>query len=968
MGKKVKKRNQNAQKEKRGSSDNHGTNVVHSNPQDEVVGDGVLVAVKGRTCTHIEKGIDLIKLSEKFGSKGTEKCEDCREGSADRKGRSKHGKKGTGGVGKKKDCVWVCLQCGHFSCGGVGFPTTPQCHAIRHNRQTKHPCVIQLQNPKLCWCFPCDSPILVGKSEQDDPLDNVLSEVVKLIKGGLSEVPSIDVEDVWFGSGSGKGLTTIEATDSLVSSRKGGYAVRGLANLGNTCFFNSVMQNLFAMDKLRDYFMKLDQSVGPLTMALKKLFSETSSESGSRSGISPRNLFGCICSRAPQFRGHQQQDSHELLRCLLDGLCTEELNMRKSLGSSKEDGVNPDTGFTFVDMIFGGQLSSTVSCKECKHSSVVHEPFLDLSLPVPTKKSPSRKVSRAKLPAKNETRKGGKIRGKWKTDSAPALVPCATVSSETIESSSLASSSLPPEEGKVEMFDDNWLDWVASDTTSNVVDSVSQDYDSALIQDPESKPSYPLEEDKVNFSDGVSRLDHMGHDSTSNELDSVSQNHDILPIKVSEGNDDMSPNSSESQSQVFSTNIEPKQKSEWCKGSSSEDNLPVLQGPEVLLLPYKEENSTTGGEMANMESGAPSLVLGCEEDSLEFDGFGDLFNEPKMDSVPNLHDKSSQEIEATETGFIAGNSSESDPDEVDDTNAPVSINSCLAYFTKPEILSEHAWHCENCSKTLQGLQLYSVDNQSKSTVKKKTNGIQLRSQNDQSGGDLSNSCADSSILENVNSDNDFGCNIERREDLLSSSNSLQEVSPFVTDCKLSNQASSNNQTGESCSVNDSDNTGNDGDQVQVSKSKVSARESQNSEVDEKCVKVMRDATKRYLLHKVPLILTIHLKRFSQDGRGRLSKLSGHVCFQDKLDLSPYISSRSSDKNNSEYHLIGIVEHLGSMRGGHYVAYVRGEKRRGVTEQDKERYTWFYASDNYVREVSFAEVLRREAYILFYEKV
>ncbi|PIA36067.1 hypothetical protein AQUCO_03400162v1 [Aquilegia coerulea] len=929
MGKKVKKRIQNAQKEKKGSSDNHGTNVVHSNSQDEVVGEGdgegVLVAVKGRTCTHIEKGIDLVKLTEKFGLKGTEKCEDCREGAADRKGRSKHGKKGSGGVGKKKNCVWVCLQCGHFSCGGVGFPTTPQSHAIRHNRQTKHPCVIQLQNPKLCWCFPCDSPISVGKSEQNDPLDNVLSEVVKLIKGGLSEEPSIDVEDVWFGSDSGSvgGLTTSGANDSLVSGRKGGYTVHGLANLGNTCFFNSVMQNLLAMDKLRDYFINLDRSVGSLTMALKKLFIETSSESNSRSGISPRNLFGCICSRAPQFRGYQQQDSHELLRCLLDGLCTEELNMRKSLVSSKEDGVKSDVGSTFVDMIFGGQLSSTVCCMECKHSSVVHEPFLDLSLPVPTKKSPSRKVSRAKrakLPSKNEMRKGGKIRGKWKTDSAPALVPCATGSSETTESSSIASSSVPPVEEKVEMFDDSWLDWLGSDTTPNVVDSVSQNYDFSPFQVSESKPFYPLEEDKVDLLDGFQRLDHTGHDSTSNELDSVFQNHDILPIKVSEGNDDMSQNSSDAQSQVFSTNIEPQQNSEWCKGSSSEDNLPILQSPEVILLPYKEENSTTGGEMTSKESEIPSSVLGCEQESLDFDGFGDLFNEPEMDSVPILHDKSSQEIEATETGFLAGNSSESDPDEVDDTNAPVSVNSCLAYFTKPELLSEHAWHCENCSKTLQGQQLYSVDNQSK-TIKKKTNGIQLRSQNEQSDGDLLNSCEDSRVLENGDLETDFGCNIERREDLLMSSYSPQEVSSLMTDCKPSNQAGSNDQTGDSCSVNASTNAGNDGDEVKVSKSKVSARESKNSEEDEKCVKVMRDATKR-----------------------------------------------SSDKKNCEYHLIGIVEHLGSMRGGHYVAYIRGQKRRGVTEQDKEGHTWFCASDGYVREVSFAEVLRREAYILFYEKV
>lgn len=57
-----------------------------------------------------------------------------------------------------------------------------------------------------------------------------------------------------------------------------------------------------------------------------------------------------------------------------------------------------------------------------------------------------------------------------------------------------------------------------------------------------------------------------------------------------------------------------------------------------------------------------------------------------------------------------------------------------------------------------------------------------------------------------------------------------------------------------------------------------------------------------------------------------------------------------------------------MRGGHYVAYVRGgERSRGKAEKEKIGHVWYYASDAHVREVSLDEVLRCEAYILFYEK-
>ena len=42
--------------------------------------------------------------------------------------------------------------------------------------------------------------------------------------------------------------------------------------------------------------------------------------------------------------------------------------------------------------------------------------------------------------------------------------------------------------------------------------------------------------------------------------------------------------------------------------------------------------------------------------------------------------------------------------------------------------------------------------------------------------------------------------------------------------------------------------------------------------------------------------------------------------------------RSIEEEKYHYRLLGIVEHLGTMRGGHYVSYVRAsEKSRGKTE-------------------------------------
>ncbi len=68
-------------------------------------------------------------------------------------------------------------------------------------------------------------------------------------------------------------------------------------------------------------------------------------------------------------------------------------------------------------------------------------------------------------------------------------------------------------------------------------------------------------------------------------------------------------------------------------------------------------------------------------------------------------------------------------------------------------------------------------------------------------------------------------------------------------------------------------------------------------------------------------------------------------------------------------MIGIVEHSGTMRGGHYVAYVRGPVfgENGSEDVGPGSHTWFYISDSHVRQTSLESVLQSEAYLLFYEK-
>ncbi|CAL5347663.1 unnamed protein product [Camellia sinensis] len=1080
MGKKGKKKARSGHKERRVSTASQRSVGEESIPTTEAVNDGLSVVKERKVCAHLDKGIDLVKVSSRIGSIEGVRCEDCREGVVGRragKGRGKHGKKkGGGSVDTKSEnkAIWVCLECGHFSCGGIGLPTTSQSHAVWHARQNRHPLAIQFENLQLCWCFPCNMLIPIEKLEENGEHKDLLSDIVKLIKGRSSQRASADVEDVRFGSDSVTSELKSENTAQTNFDGKSGYVVRGLVNLGNTCFFNSIMQNLLAIDKLREHFLDLDESVGPLTVSLKKVFAETSQEAGLRNVINPRSLFGCICSKVPQFRGYQQHDSHELLRCLLDGLCTEELSARKQ--NTWENGISKNLGPTFVDTIFGGQLSSTVSCLECGHSSTVFEPFLDLSLPVPTKKPLSKRaqsVSRAKkpkLPPKRSARIRPKVNNKGadfvESESVPILTAggassCLVGSSLPLSDEAgdaLADPTLPESIGlstvaekgssvllnplTTEEFEkkpflknvtnkeedslDNltWLDFLEPDPVTDGHDTASKANDTAVIHDSGKKVAVQndaslqdgIESSKkvhslcmVETSGSSSNWDYSEpamlldeHDMAS-KVNNASETQDYRGKDAVE-NDVFLQNISGPSAQVCTLYMEPNLEVNSA-GNSFENELPLqVHGSEILLLPYKNETSTSV-EILGGEGEASLSAVGCEPDVLDFDGFGDLFNEPDIAAGPNAEPLSSnnnyQADEIAETASLVGNISETDPDEVDDSDSPVSIESCLAYFIKPELLSnEHAWHCENCSKVMQEQRMQSRKKKQKAPPKIQISGLEDRIQSNPSSstndcpcpgevrslsnGDIRKDVPSTSD-ERLVSDNgkiDVNKSEEGNDEI---NDAVAELSQSSSSYKTCSQATISGEGSDSCSVNEPSKAGCDADELQQRKLQLlpegsDSEGSDNEEMNSYSVKVKRDATKRILINKAPTILTIHLKRFSQDARGRLSKLNGHVNFRETIDLGPYMGISNCTQEGAKgdnmctkkmdeckFRLLGVVEHLGTMRGGHYVAYVRGKGNNRKAENENED-VWYHASDAYVREATLEEVLRCEAYILFYEKM
>ena len=117
----------------------------------------------------------------------------------------------------------------------------------------------------------------------------------------------------------------------------------------------------------------------------------------------------------------------------------------------------------------------------------------------------------------------------------------------------------------------------------------------------------------------------------------------------------------------------------------------------------------------------------------------------------------------------------------------------------------------------------------------------------------------------------------------------------------------------------------------------------------------RQVSKQFEIVKLPLILTLSLGRFYNDGLSR--KKQNFVDFElSDVNFGQYATACHGQLNRyKDYTLYGVSNHFGSLESGHYTAYCYSQVYR----------KWYKYDDTEVYEMDACDVKSPAAYILFY---
>ncbi|KAI9503863.1 hypothetical protein GGI25_005661 [Coemansia spiralis] len=278
------------------------------------------------------------------------------------------------------DRLHACLFCDYFGCWRQGQ------HIVSHLSATGHSFAIDFVHLQL-FCIECNDYVC-------DPgvFGTLLAAQVRW-HAALCDSAEPDAKRPRIVS-AGTDLSPVQTKYLKEHGTVGGCAgVRGLFNLGATCYLSVVLQALVHNPLVRGWMLSdghhpskcrvgVWASGKDACMACELEASFQAFYSGDPSPFGPVRLLRALWLLRSDLAGYGQQDAHECLMAMLDTLHT---------GFAENALTKPaEVHHThlapcpcLVHQTFAGVLQSTVTCSRCGNTTHAHDPILDISLDIP---------------------------------------------------------------------------------------------------------------------------------------------------------------------------------------------------------------------------------------------------------------------------------------------------------------------------------------------------------------------------------------------------------------------------------------------------------------------------------------------------------------------------------------------------------------------------------------------------------